>query len=358
MRNEHAMNRKLPLLLTILSLLYGCAREMPVTQQSSWEHVVASPLNHTLFSATFPSAEEGWAVGERGTILRYRAGQWEAVDPAPTDRHLFSVTFPTPQEGWAVGAWGAFLHYNGKDWQAVETPQGLETVNLERVVFTSPDNGWAVGDSAGIAHYNGHTWRKVEAPVMRLVTERQEASNTEQYGLVAEAISESNFAAEAGYYHDLAFLSPHNGWIVGNLGQILHYNGEKWQEVESPTRKHLYSLAYLPSGDGWAVGQEGTILHYAGQQEKWTVWPTVPTRRHLLSVVALSEHEVYAVGQGGIILRYDGKEWAEYDSPQVKRMVNFYFVIPQDSGGGLWAFSTTRAIFHRKIGEPTKQSAN
>jgi hypothetical protein len=35
-------------------------------------------------------------------------------------------------------------------------------------------------------------------------------------------------------------------------------------------------------------------------------------------------------------------------------MVNFYFVTPQDSGGGLWAFSTTRAIFHRKIGEHVK----
>jgi len=349
-----------PLFLTILSLLYGCARETPpALPSSSWEHVVASPLNHTLFSAVFLSREDGWAVGERGTILRYRAGQWEAVEPAPTDRHLFSVAFPTPQEGWAVGAWGTFLRYDGKDWKAVETPQGLETVNLERVVFTGPDNGWAVGDSAGIAHYDGTTWQKVEAPVMRLVAERQQAANTEQYGLVAEAFGESSFAAEAGYYHDIAFLSPHNGWIVGNLGQILHYNGEKWQEVESPTRKHLYSLAYLPSGDGWAVGQEGTILHYAGQQEKWTVWPTVPTRRHLLSVVALSEHEVYAVGQGGIILRYDGKGWSEYENPQqVKRLVNFYFVTSQDSSGRLWAFSTTRAIFHRKIDEQAKGAAN
>src|SRR5712692_7840886 len=285
MRVKHCL-----LLLTALGAGLCCSRaqETPTTPASSWEHVVASPLNYTLFCATFLSPDEGWAVGERGTILRYRAGQWAAVEPAPTDRHLFSVAFPTPQEGWAVGAWGTFLHYDGKDWQAVEIPQGLETVNLERVVFTGPDNGWAVGDSAG----------------------------------------------------------------------IVHYDGRAWQKVENPTRKRLYSLAYLPSGDAWAVGQEGTILHYAGQEEKWTVWPTVPTRRQLLSGVALSEHEVYAVGQGGIILRYDGKEWGEYDSPQVKRMVNFYFVASQDSGGGLWAFSTTRAIFHRKIGEPTKQSAN
>jgi photosystem II stability/assembly factor-like uncharacterized protein len=346
--------KNFPLWLTILSVLCACTQETPVTQQSSWESMVASPLNHTLFCAVFLSPDEGWAVGERGTILRYQARQWETVEPSPTDRHLFSLAFPSPQEGWAVGAWGTFVRYNGKAWIAVETPPGLETTNLERVIFTDPDNGWAVGDSAGIAHYDGRAWQKVEAPLMRLVAERQEAANTEQYGLVADAIGESGFAAEAGYYHDIAFLSPQNGWIVGNLGQILHYNGEKWQEVDSPTRKHLYSLASLPSGNAWAVGQEGTILHYAGQQEQWTVWPGVPTRRHLLSVVALSEQEVYAVGQGGIILRYDGKQWSEYESPQVKRMVNFYFVTSQDSSDQLWAFSTTRAIFHRKIGEPTR----
>ena len=345
-------------LLTVLGLLCSCARQAQETQTSSWEPVVASPLNHALFCAVFPSAEEGWAVGERGTILHYRGGQWEPVDPSPTDRHLFSVAFPTPQEGWAVGAWGTFLHYDGKDWKTVETPTGLETVNLERVVFIGPDNGWAVGDSAGIAHYDGKTWQKAEAPVMRLVQERKDEANTEQYGLVAEAIGGAGFVAEAGYFHDIAFLSPHNGWVVGNLGQILHYNGEKWQEVDSPTRKHLYGLAYLPSGNGWAVGQEGTILYYAGQQEKWTVWPASPTHRHLLSVIALSEQEVYAVGQGGIVLRYDGKEWREEESPHVKRMVNFYFVTHQDASDRLWAFSTTRAIFHRKVGEPAQGGAS
>lgn len=334
-------------------LLDGCSQEAQKTQTTtSWEHVVASPLNHTLFGATFPSAEEGWAVGERGAILHYRAGKWEPLEPSPTDKHLFSVAFPSAEEGWAVGAWGTFLRYDRKEWKTVETPPGLETINLGKVVFTSPDNGWAVGDSAGIAHYDGHRWQKAEAPIMRLVQEHQQEANTEQYGLVAEAIGESNFAAEAGYFHDIAFLSPQNGWIVGNLGQILHYNGEKWQEVDSPTRKHLYGLASLPSGDAWAVGQEGTILRYAGQQEQWTVWPSSPTRRHLLSVVALSDQEVYAVGQGGIILRYDGKEWREYEGPRVKRVVNFYFVTSQDTSH-LWSFSTTRAIFQKQVGQHT-----
>lgn len=329
----------------------GCTQEAQKTQTPTrWDHVIVSPLNHTLFGAVFPTPDEGWAVGERGAILYYHAGKWEPVEPSPTDRHLFSVAFPSARQGWAVGAWGTILHYDGTAWTAVETPQGLESVNLEKVVFPSPETGWAVGDSAGIAHYDGKTWRKAEAPVMRLVQERQQDANTEQYGLVAEAIGESNFQAEAGYFHDIAFLSPHNGWIIGNLGQILHYNGEKWQEVESPTRKHLYGLVCLPSGNAWAVGQEGTILQYSGQQEKWTVWPSSPTHRHLLSVVALSDQEIYAVGQGGIILRYDGKEWQEYEGPQVKRMVNFYFVTSQDTNG-LWVFSTTRAMFSRKLDE-------
>src|SRR5919198_5248458 len=96
-------------LLTALGVC-GCTRQAQETQTSSWEHVIASPLNHALFCAVFPSPGEGWAVGERGTILHYHAGQWDPVDSSPTDRHLFSVAFPVPQEGWAVGAWGTVLH--------------------------------------------------------------------------------------------------------------------------------------------------------------------------------------------------------------------------------------------------------
>lgn len=317
---------------------------------TGWEHIVASPLNHTLFGAVFLSAEEGWAVGERGALLRYRAGRWEPLPSSPTDKHLFSVAFPSQQQGWAVGAWGTILRYEeGTGWQTVETPSGLENVNFEKVTFPAPDRGWAVGDSAGIAHYDGQRWKKVDAPIMRLVQEQQQQADTERYGLVAEAFRGSGFQEEAGYFHDVAFLTPEHGWIVGNLGQILRYDGERWQEVDSPTRKHLYSVVSLSSGDAWAVGQEGTILYYSGQQERWTEWPSSPTRRHLLSLVARSEREMYAVGQGGIILRYDGTAWREYAGPQVKRMINFYFVTLQPAGDRLWTFSTTRTIFSRSL---------
>src|SRR3712207_7302377 len=68
--------------------------------------MIRRPPRSTLFPYTtlFRSDERGWAVGERGTILRTEDGgqTWRAVPPRVRTT-LLSVKFVNKEEGWAVG---------------------------------------------------------------------------------------------------------------------------------------------------------------------------------------------------------------------------------------------------------------
>ena len=48
------------------------------------------------------------------------------------------------------------------------------------------------------------------------------------------------------------------------MATILHYGGNQWTEVNSPTGSNLSSVVMESTADGWAVGDNGTILHYTG----------------------------------------------------------------------------------------------
>jgi photosystem II stability/assembly factor-like uncharacterized protein len=57
-------------------------------------------------------------------------------------------------------------------------------------------------------------------------------------------------------------LSANEGWVVGDSGTILHWDGNTWSQVSSPVTQTLKSVTMISANEGWAVGEEGTILHY------------------------------------------------------------------------------------------------
>ncbi|MBI5439937.1 MAG: hypothetical protein HY900_01865, partial [Deltaproteobacteria bacterium] len=79
---------------------------------------------------------------------------------------LFSVSFPTASQGWAVGRWGTVLHTadGGTTWEKQKT--GVDDT-LASVSFVDAQNGWAVGDRGTILHTanGGKTWEKQKSPV-------------------------------------------------------------------------------------------------------------------------------------------------------------------------------------------------
>src|SRR4030042_1534641 len=76
-------------------------------------------LKQDLFSASFPTAEQGWACGRWGTVLHTEDGgeSW-SPQKSGVDYTLSAIRFIDPQTGWAVGEEGAIIHTKdgGRTW--------------------------------------------------------------------------------------------------------------------------------------------------------------------------------------------------------------------------------------------------
>jgi endo-1,4-beta-xylanase len=124
-------------------------------QQSFYDHLPTSgtgrPSPAAMQSAqqtsqSLPSAKPSVRVANTGAI----AWDCSPQDVKPCNTTLRAVEMVTPQNGWAVGDQGTILHWDGTAWSRVNSPT---TNDLYGVSVVSSSNVWAVGD--GLPSYIG-----------------------------------------------------------------------------------------------------------------------------------------------------------------------------------------------------------
>jgi hypothetical protein len=107
----------------------------------------------------------------------------------------------------------------------------------------------------------------------------------------------------------------------------------------APCNHHLYAIDALSETDAWAAGEAGTIMHWDGQS--WQPVPT-PTLADLRAIDMLSPTEGWAAGSG-VALRWDGVAWSEVPNPTGSVMTSLSMVSPNDGWG---VGSSTVSIMH------------
>jgi photosystem II stability/assembly factor-like uncharacterized protein len=205
---------------------------------------------------TMRSPTDGWIVGDGGTILHLFGGQWTLV-ATPYSDNLYSVAFDNTGKGWAVGYTTGNTPYGGRDtsvilrdeggtWTRLTPPAGTphSTFDFTRLfaIAAAPDGqAWAVGVSdkprGWILRTRGDGWSP--------------ADSGGKYELT-----------------NVTLATASDGWAVGYNGDMLHFDGARWQEVTRVTTEDLSGIALVAPGDGWAVGANHTILHLHDGQ--WT----------------------------------------------------------------------------------------
>jgi photosystem II stability/assembly factor-like uncharacterized protein len=195
--------------------------------------------------------------------------------------------------------------------------------------------------------------------------------------------SDWKFTSQSGLL-DVCMISSQDGWAVGNLGLILHWNGSVWQRVPSPVGYDLHSVSMASSDNGWILGAAGTVLQWDGVNwssyslplphtqiksihmispdngwavgESWSIdwwtgdpynylqnifrwngesWSIVRQSNEsaLSSIFMLNSNSGWVVGEGGLILRWDGVSWSSVVSP-TKFRLNEIFMLNGTDG---WA---------------------
>jgi len=107
------------------------------------------------------AANDIFAVGASGRIMRYNGTSWSAMTSGTTET-LYGVWGTSASDVYAAGASGTILHFDGTSWSAM-------TSNSERNLYgawgTSSTNVYAVGESTGkastILHWDGVEWTAV-----------------------------------------------------------------------------------------------------------------------------------------------------------------------------------------------------
>jgi hypothetical protein len=320
------------------------------TQPGSWTEVT-SPVAYPLRSVAMLSDNDGWAVGYQGyypngnlqgsVILHQDGDSWNEWGSDSSGPALFSATTVSTSDGWAVGSnssnGSAIRHWNGSAWNSVSNPGGQI---LRSVAMVSANDGWAVGGGGNclqgfhlqgtIMRWDGGSWSAISL------------TDTVFYSV---AMVSPNDGWAVGYYCYAYWLNGVPQWDSDSL--ILRWNGNSWNQVNSPTFYALTSVAMASATDGWAVGSRGVIQHWNGSE--W-IWSTSPTSCDLMSVAMVSANDGWAVGGGGaacpsqpsVILHWNGITWSEILSP-VSQKLNSVAMISANEG---WAVGEAGTILH------------
>jgi hypothetical protein len=253
----------------------------------TWSRVASphpgGPGGSSLGGVSAISANDAWAVGAddlpvqittHTLAMRWDGARWTTV-PTPkapkSDRGLDAVSARSADNVWAVGGTGVNQRnvgrtlaerWDGNRWTQTPTINpGRQLSGLSGVATVNSDDAWAVGlyandDSrifALIEHYSGGRWVRFHRPNLHASTS----------GLGAVSAS-----------------SPSDVWAVGQeeIGGvyqtlIMHYDGQHWALVPSPSPEGIAGLSGVTSGSAkstWSVGSFTSGEQESGLIERWT----------------------------------------------------------------------------------------
>lgn len=293
---------------------------------------------------SFVDAANGWAVGDRGVILRTSDGgrRWTALQ-SPVECPLYSVSFVDQRTGWVVGGFTKpYTHSShavvlktedgGESWRALPA----DTLPLlRRVKFFSARQGVAAGAGTSFApggvfetSDGGRTWRPL--PYNQLAHWLAADFVAPGVGVVAgaagelattgrrELIRSNALAGDRRGLRDIALTGPTSGWMVGDGGLVLTTGdlGRTWQPPSGPTPPATRGLcdwrAIATRGRSvWIAGAPGSILlHSADAGASWQVQPT-GVAAPISTIEFVDEQHGWAAGSLGTILatRDGGRTW-------------------------------------------------
>jgi len=246
----------------------------------------SSPTSYRLEAVTFTNSVTGYAVGDRGTILKTENGgyDWRIIPSIPTAACLKDVSFVGTDYGWAVSETGEILYTTdaGESWSKI---QHLSNA-LNSIFFKTSLVGYAVGENGAVMRTNngGFTWEIVSIPGLK------------------EGLNK------------VIFVNNSIGFAVGNNGIILKTTdgGNTWLFVNSGTANNLQSVSFYGFNLGYIVGESGVGLLTTDGGDTWTAANT-GTTYNLYDVNAVNSTYAYTVGDVATLFGTDdaGATWSD-----------------------------------------------
>ncbi|NPA25347.1 MAG: photosystem I reaction center subunit IV [Deltaproteobacteria bacterium] len=284
------------------------------------------------------------AVGERGIII-YSDDNGESWTQAavPVRTTLTAVTFPSPQEGWAIGHETVLLHSRdqGVSWEKVFDGNQVNVMmvtamqaivdQLRKELETTPESeqeSLKLRIEDAEVNLKGFIDTRKEGPIQPLLaldfTTPEKGLLVGAFGIIMETSNGGkNWSARLdrisnpmGYHFYGLARTKDKEFIFGEAGGMYSSEdwGEHWKTLESPYQGSFFNAFGDPSGSLVAgFGLRGNLV---------ISWDDGATWKHrqlgqgaaLTGGTMLSGHRFVLVGMAGVI--YLGST----DSPEIKAM--------------------------------------
>ncbi len=307
-----------PILLALLSTLPGATN--------------AAPADTRLNDIRFVDPQKGWAVGDRGVVLRTEDGgrRWQPQNSG-VDCTLSSVWFHNEQVGVAAGGFShPYTHagsgvvlFTGDGGQTWTHNPNLQLPTLRRIGFFDGGHGWAIGCRSAMfvggvfaTDDGGQSWRPQPGVNSTgflagdFLDSRRGAvvgrNGSLAFSLVGELESARADAAELRGLTAARLLSPSYGWLVGEggLAQLFSLQNVAVSSPELPKAARHFDFAALAvrGPKCWIAGSPGTRVFYTPDAGKtWNIFDTgsvVPLR----AMTFVDDQHGFAAGELGVIL--------------------------------------------------------
>jgi hypothetical protein len=254
------------------------------------------------------SANNVWAVGRAGVVLRFDGQKWERVETGlPTT--FSGVYVAAPNDVWVVGEEGVMLRWQGAGFTRVN-----HSSSDYRAVLGTGSNDVYFASSSFAEHWNGAS-----------ITTLEYAQSGSSYGVSATQLTGGPggiWTTASGYVYrlypttaeklrfdtsgswDVAVVGSDAFWVFDNgyEGKALRADGSTWVTVDFP-RQGTFSAQQVVGGwansatDVWFIGSQGGLWQWDGRTVRTTANNT-PMRGLWGNV-----NDMWAVGEGGTLAR-------------------------------------------------------
>jgi photosystem II stability/assembly factor-like uncharacterized protein len=282
------------LIFTALTVSMFFVQIQITNAQINWTEQTSGTSND-LFSIQFLDADNGYAVGESGTVLKTTDGglNWTNVSPASSG-NVQDLSFITKNEGYIVmgdpSGWPTPATTSGELWYTANGGTSWTQISFGHtasrlaVHFLSSTNGWIVGT------HHDHSWPWPPA--------EQTSNGGSNWTPGSSALTM--------WIYDIQMDSPTLGWMIGNdqsnAGIVQNTtDGNSWSTQSIPTTEALYGLDFNDASNGYAVGDAGTVIGTSNGGSSWTTQSS-GTSSNLQSISFGTVSHGFACGSGGTII--------------------------------------------------------
>ncbi len=360
-----------------------------------WERPL--PQGNQLHGVWGASAQDIWAVGVHGTILRQIGPYWVKVDTG-AENSLSGVWGSGSEDVWAGGV-NTLLHFDGTSLKNVTDPSMTNGTILSLWGVSAPADPfhpqksatevlWGVGYLNNSSSLPGASWRwqdgkftLIPVPVKNplscvwgsgpddvwAVTIPNDYTSTQilhwdgtgSWSVMPTGLPSGMVLPEVWGrgLNDVWFageFEPANSTTVTSV--VVHYDGNRFTRYLLPDNVVLIALWGDTKGRLWAAGDQGRVyvltLDGSGQLHSQRVpspsFSEVRGDGAVLSLWGSGPDDVVAVGFGGIIMRWNGA----YLVPESSFAVHGLNAVV-GNGADIWAFGDRGTILRRDDGNWT-----